>query len=116
MSASQQPAVRTIARLPGCWAVAACRSGFVYCPCSYLDEAGGGILRISPAGAVEVLFIKPSTESWHSIAASPDGSSIFIGTKDGELLTYSPPWADAQQEVILSGQGVVSQLRACAEG
>jgi hypothetical protein len=111
----QQATTRTIARLPGCEAVVACRSGSLHCLCKDPD-AKFRLLRIASHGAVEVLPLGSITADCSSVAVRPDGGALFTGHDSGEILMYSAPWANAPPEHVVSGQGHVSELRACQEG
>jgi hypothetical protein len=111
----QQATARTIARLPGCGAVAACRSGFLHCLCKTPD-AEYRLVRIVLDGAAEALPFGSITGDWISAAMRPDGGAIFTGHDSGEIWMYSAPWANAPPELVVSGQGRVSELRACQEG
>jgi hypothetical protein len=111
----QQATTRTIARLPRCYAVAACGSNVLYCWCA-TDTQEARFLRIPPSGAVEALPFSYVDDDWTSIACSFDGNAIYIGTKSG-ILKKSPVWDSAPPEpLLLDQQGTVKQLRISENG
>jgi hypothetical protein len=111
----QQAKTRTIARLPRCWQITACRTGDLYCVCeTYILEAR--FLRISRSGDVEALPFSYKDDGWNSVACSPDGNAIFIGTSSGQILIKTPVWDSAPPELVVDRQDDVCALKACEEG
>jgi hypothetical protein len=110
-----EPVVKTIARLPGCWAITSCQARFLYVACHIPSTRGGYIHRISPTGGAEVLPMHLSSKSC-AVAVSPNEDALYVGTDDGRILVHYSPWTDAPYETLLDGVGCVTELKACTEG
>jgi hypothetical protein len=111
----QHATVRTIARLPGCEAASACRSGFIWCPC-HAPDGEYRLLRIAPHGAVEALPSGTLGADWAGIAVRPDGNAVFTCHDSGDIWMHSAPYSDAPPELVVNEQVGVCALEACEEG
>jgi hypothetical protein len=111
------PAINTIARVPGGWAVAASSSSW----CVVYETADGSMIisRRGSSGANELLPRDwGQNRRWSTFAVSPSGDALYIGTSDARIVMCRAPWSNAEEVTLLSGQDVlrVSQLRTCEEG
>jgi hypothetical protein len=111
----QQVTTRTIARLPGCVGVLACRSGFLYCLCE-TPGAEFRLLCIAASGAVEALPFGTIADDRNGIALRPDGNAVFTCHGSGDIWMHSAPWSSTPPELVMNGQGDVYGLEVCEEG